>query len=266
MKTPSHDSVHIESTSNSSPVCSNVAAGTADIHSLAEIVARSRDLSEETREFYRWFEGQWHTDGTRLEENPPTRFLLNELDERGERLQKMGLEAEHLRERLLEREVRLVRLTDEAAEREKTLSALRRDFESLEGRYRLALQSSSQGRRKIRELEQVIDTLRQQCAFHSGAVERLKSQIEHLVRRVGDGQGASSSQTLAQRLAEAERHIQDLEDIRRADADLYRELFAERDNRVHALERELSEKKADVQRLQLEIANNGGLMGRLFGW
>lgn len=221
-------------------------------------------LCDETRDFYRWFEQQWLADGleegqapaaSRLEESPPTRFMLDEVDERGKRIRKLGAEVEQLREQLLEREIQIVHLESEAAAREHQIENLARDIDAMAARHRRTLDNAGAGR----SLEQVL---------HTQEGSRLRDE---LTARGHDfaSEAALSRSVLAEmaglqsRIIEIEERAAAIERARRAEGDRFRELFAERDNRLSTLKRHLHDKDIEIMRLHAEH-RRGGWLSRLF--
>jgi len=177
------------------------------------------DMSQETRDFYRWFEGQWLGDAMRMEENPPTRFLLSELEHRGERIQRVTTEAEQLRE-------------------------------------------------DARALEQEVERLRVQDAYHVGAVARLNAQVEQLMKHVSELEDKAASPevvdaSLRQRAEDAEQRLAEMVRLRREEGDRYRELFGEKDNRVHTLEQKVAELEVELHPLAPE--RTAGWFTRILG-
>jgi DNA repair exonuclease SbcCD ATPase subunit len=216
------------------------------------------DDERESRSFYQWLDAHWGSD-QKLEEHPPTRFLLDELDERGSRIQKLALDLEQARERLLEREVQIVRLEAEALDRQRALDEMARDLEGLGERYRKALQAASESRRMSRELEQDAERLRAQDSEHAAAVALLHQQMEELMAQMAELElnvppPPPFDEALEQRLREADERNAELDRMRRAEGDRYREIFGEKDNAIHGLQRTLSEREAELASLRSDLA------------
>ena len=211
------------------------------------------EMPEEMREFYQWLEQQV-SEGEKV---APVGFMMQELNLRGNRIQRLGAEISELRGRLSEREVAMVQIQAE-------LERSRRDLADLEGRYRASLAAGGEHRRVRREVEEELEKLREgqkglgpeAASVPDRAVDDRNSAEDEGYRRV---RVEHLNQMLDQiQQAEERAHAAEMERVQQTEH--FREVFADKDNVVRNLHQRLEETQASLHKLEGWV--NAGLVTR----
>jgi chromosome segregation ATPase len=250
-----------------------------------EGISPKGEMPDDSRVFYRWLEEKW-TNTSQLEEEAPTRYLLEELEQRGSRIGALQHDLSVLRDKVITLEVQIARLQSDVEARDGQLRSMGRDVEELQDRYRKALQTSTENRRVRRDAEDELARLRAEKLQTAEIVAELNTHVEQLMQELSlrldsdeldrmcnrqDGVATPSetpvrvetdlesaaptrqlveSEALAILLNEAEERAARAEQERNSQGDHYREVFAEKDNRLRHLESQLADRERRIRELE----------------
>ncbi|MBM3464913.1 MAG: hypothetical protein FJX76_22675 [Armatimonadetes bacterium] len=250
------------------------------VQAALEQVLPGTELPDDARIFYRWLDERY-VHASQLEQSEPTRYLLEDLERRGERLAEALDQLHKIQERLLEREVQLARVEGELAHRDRTTRALEQDLTELQSRYRTALQVTGESRRLKRELENELKALEARLSHVSVANDELNAHVEYLSGLLTEADAAPEAQPpvdvpgspaqppisaslepglsphaahLLEVLDAAEARLAASDAIHTEETMRYREIFAAQDNHVRNLECALGERDRRIEDLERMLA------------